>query len=135
MLKIPGETIMTLPPSDPNSTLNSLSGSGGLKDFEEEMGYQQTLMYGRYSRSLAAAAKEEAKRMRMLEQLRRKESKRRIRELSGKRAHGRCYRSRLFRICEFQLRSPKCRKLKCRKKSGTQLWPILNFTPRGKLCP
>jgi hypothetical protein len=70
MLRIPGETIIALPPSDPNSTLNSLSGgvSSGLKDIEEEMGYQQTLMYGRYSRSLAAAAKEEAKRMRMIEQ-------------------------------------------------------------------
>ena len=95
MLRIPGETIIALPPSDPNSTLNSLSGgaSSGLKDIEEEMGYQQTLMYGRYSRSLAAAAKEEAKRLRMIEQMRRKESKRRIRELSGKKVHGRMYRS------------------------------------------
>jgi len=96
MLKIPGETIMTLPPGSTNSTINSVSGGGGsagLKEIEEEMGYQQTLMYGRYSRSLAAAAKEEAKRLRMIEQLRRKESKRRIRELSGKRTHGRFYRS------------------------------------------
>ena len=94
MLKIPGETIMTLPQSSPNSTINSASGgSAGLKDVEEEMGYQQTLMYGRYSRSLAAAAKEEAKRLKVIELQRRKESKRRIRELSGKRTHGRLYRS------------------------------------------
>jgi chloride channel 2 len=86
---------VTLPPSDPNSSQNSLSGGGaiGLKDIEEEMGYQQTLMYGRYSRSLAAAAKEEAKRLKMIEIQRRKESKRRIRELDGKKIHGRCYRS------------------------------------------
>ena len=96
MLKIPGETIMTLPPGSTNSTVNTVSGGEGsssLKEIEEELGYQQTLMYGRYSRSLAAAAKEEAKRLKMIEQLRRKESKWQIRELTGKRTHGRFYRS------------------------------------------
>jgi len=49
MLKIPGEATLPLPPYSPQSTMNS-SGGGILKDIEEEMGYQQTLMYGRYSR-------------------------------------------------------------------------------------
>ncbi len=48
MLKIPGET--TLPAGSAHSTLNSSIGGSMLKDIEDEMGYQQTLMYGKYSR-------------------------------------------------------------------------------------
>ena len=43
----------------------------------EDMGYQQTLMYGRYSRSLAEDIKEEAKRQKLVEKLRQKELKKR----------------------------------------------------------
>ncbi len=48
------------------------------------MGYQQTLMYGRYSRSLGDYAKEEAKRQRVVERRRRRAAERRRRELEGK---------------------------------------------------
>merc|ERR550525_946781 len=36
------------------------------------MGYQQTLMYGRYSKSLGDQIKEEAKRQKVVEKLRKK---------------------------------------------------------------
>ena len=39
------------------------------------MGYQQTLMYGRYSRSLADELKEEMKRQKMLEKSHKREFK------------------------------------------------------------
>ncbi len=51
---------------------------------QTEMGYQQTLMYGRYSRSLGDYAKEEAKRQRVVERRRRRAAERRRRELEGK---------------------------------------------------
>ena len=67
--------------------------SDGDDDGKSEMGYQQTLMYGRYSRSLGEFAKEEAKKkQRETEIQRRKDSKRRMRELSGKKQRGRLYR-------------------------------------------
>ena len=47
------------------------------KEKTEDMGYQQTLMYGRYSRSLAEDIKEEAKRQKLVEKLRQKELKKR----------------------------------------------------------
>ena len=43
----------------------------------EDMGYQQTLMYGRYSKSLAEDIKEEARRQRVVEKIRLKEQRRR----------------------------------------------------------
>jgi len=57
-------------------------------DEAREMGYQQTLMYGKYSRSLGDQIKEEAKRQKMVDKRRRKEYRRRKRELSGR---GECY--------------------------------------------
>ena len=48
------------------------------------MGYQQTLMYGRYSKSLGDFAKEEAKKQMFLEKRRRKaREKKRKEELMG----------------------------------------------------
>ena len=72
------------------------ANSGNEDDNDEQatsMGYQQTLMYGRYSRSLGDYAKEEAKKQRMIEAQRKKDTKRRMRELSGKKQRGRFYRS------------------------------------------
>ena len=60
-----------------------LSAGGSAVDDDEgrEMGYQQTLMYGRYSRSLGDQVREEAKRQKSVEKRRRKEYRRRKREL------------------------------------------------------
>ena len=57
-------------------------------EVEEEgmgaMGYQQTLMYGRYSRSLGDQIKEEAKRQQIVEKRRRKQDRERKQELRGR---------------------------------------------------
>ena len=55
--------------------------SDGDDDGKSEMGYQQTLMYGRYSKSLGDQIKEEAKRQKVVEKLRKKEHKKRKQEL------------------------------------------------------
>jgi len=63
----------------------------GLEVEEERMGamgYQQTLMYGRYSRSLGDQIKEEAKRHQLVEKRRKKEYRKRKKELRGR---GECY--------------------------------------------
>merc|ERR1719397_449718 len=62
------------------------------------MGYQQTLMYGRYSKSLGDQIKEEAKRQKVVEKLRKKEHKKRKQELRGGR--GDAYQ-RVARIVTF----------------------------------
>merc|ERR1719192_2775075 len=62
------------------------------------MGYQQTLMYGRYSKSLGDQIKEEAKRQKVVEKLRKKEHKKRKQELRG--GHGDAYQ-RVARIVTF----------------------------------
>ena len=56
-----------------------------------QMGYQQTLMYGRYSKSLGRYAKEEAKKAQMVERKRKRELDKRHRELTGNSNHGTCY--------------------------------------------
>ena len=48
------------------------------------MGYQQTLMYGRYSRSLGDELREEMKRQKMLEKTHRKEFRKIKTELRGR---------------------------------------------------
>merc|ERR1740131_516042 len=62
------------------------------------MGYQHTLMYGRYSKSLGDQIKEEAKRQKVVEKLRKKEHKKRKQELRG--GHGDAYQ-RVARIVTF----------------------------------
>jgi len=61
------------------------------------MGYQETLMYGRYSRSLGDKIKEEAKRQKLVEKRRKKEYRKRKKELRGK---GECYQ-RTAKIVTF----------------------------------
>ncbi|CAB4059445.1 CLCN2 [Lepeophtheirus salmonis] len=64
------------------------NSSGNKSDDDDErqpaMGYQQTLMYGRYSRSLGDYAKEESKRLKLIDKQRQKEYRKRKRELSGR---------------------------------------------------
>jgi len=79
----------------------SLAGpTDGLNEEGESgaMGYQQTLMYGRYSKSLGDQIKEEAKRQKVVEKLRKKEHKKRKQELRG--GHGDAYQ-RVARIVTF----------------------------------
>lgn len=64
-----------------------------VRDVGAAMGYQETLMYGRYSKSLGEYAKEEARKQREVELRRKKEARKRLRELSGQRDHGRLYRA------------------------------------------
>jgi len=47
------------------------------------MGYQQTLMYGRYSKSMADEIREQARRHKLVEKRRKKEQRKRRKELSG----------------------------------------------------
>ena len=67
---------------------------GDTDDNKSEMGYQQTLMYGRYSKSLGEFAKEHAKKHRKeIEIQRRRAEKKRMRELSGEIPRGRLYKT------------------------------------------
>ena len=71
-----------------------LKRDDGDEDDASEMGYQQTLMYGRYSKSLGEFAKDQAKRKRKeIELQRRKAEKTRKRELSGTKPKGRVYKA------------------------------------------
>ena len=47
------------------------------------MGYQQTLMYGRYSKSLGEYAREEAKRQKILDKHRKRQERKSLAELTG----------------------------------------------------
>ena len=69
------------------------TGDGEGED-KSEMGYQQTLMYGRYSKSLGEFAKEEAaKKRKQIEAQRRRQTKKRMREISGEKPRGRLYKT------------------------------------------
>ena len=61
---------------------NDDEGEANEEDVEktEDMGYQQTLMYGRYSRTLADEVRQEAKRQKLVEKLRQKEQRKRYYE-------------------------------------------------------
>ena len=85
---------LTLPSGSPDSP-DSPDGDGS-----QEMGYQQTLMYGRYSKSLGDYAKEEAKRQKTNERMRKKEMEKRKRELTGDKKRGALYR-RTSRVVTF----------------------------------
>ena len=68
--------------------------SDGEGENKSEMGYQQTLMYGKYSRSLGEFAKEEAaKKRKQIEAQRRQQTKKRMREISGEKPRGRLYKT------------------------------------------
>ncbi|EDW81288.2 uncharacterized protein Dwil_GK11107, partial [Drosophila willistoni] len=57
---------------------------GGGGDIEEGLGYTHTLMYGRYTKDLGEFAKDEARKLKLLEKRRKQEDKQRNKELLGK---------------------------------------------------
>ena len=69
---------------------------GDTDDNKSEMGYQQTLMYGRYSKSLGEFAKtieQKKKHRKEIEIQRRRAEKKRLREISGEIPRGRVYKT------------------------------------------
>ncbi|XP_036327176.1 chloride channel protein 2-like isoform X2 [Rhagoletis pomonella] len=66
------------------------AGAGGTADDTEEdetgLGYTHTLMYGRYTKDLGEFAKDEARKLKLLEKRRKQEDKQRNKELLGKRS-------------------------------------------------
>ncbi|PZC75071.1 chloride channel protein 2 isoform X2 [Helicoverpa armigera] len=62
-------------------------GKEETSDEESGLGYQNTLMYGRYQRDLSEAAREEARRLRRLRKKRRKDDKLRQKELEASGKH------------------------------------------------
>ncbi|XP_068155982.1 chloride channel protein 2 isoform X3 [Drosophila tropicalis] len=63
--------------------INIMAGGGG-GDLEEGLGYTHTLMYGRYTKDLGEFAKDEARKLKLLEKRRKQEDKQRNKELLGK---------------------------------------------------
>ena len=66
---------------------NSITFKYEIKDLGDvpDVGYQQTLMYGRYSKALGEVAKEEARKQKIIERERHKEMLRRRNSLTGSR--------------------------------------------------
>ncbi|XP_065355136.1 chloride channel protein 2 isoform X2 [Calliphora vicina] len=65
------------------------------EDEEEGLGYTHTLMYGRYTKDLGEFAKDEARKLKLLEKRRKLEDKQRNKELLGKR------KSRAFKVTSW----------------------------------
>ncbi|XP_037944560.1 chloride channel protein 2-like [Teleopsis dalmanni] len=62
---------------------------------EDGLGYHHTLMYGRYTKDLGEFAKDEARKLKLLEKRRKQEDKQRNKELLGKRS------SRLLKVLSW----------------------------------
>ncbi|XP_053619314.1 chloride channel protein 2 isoform X2 [Plodia interpunctella] len=71
-------------------------------DDEAGLGYQNTLMYGRYQRDLSEAAREEARRLRRLRKKRRKDDKQRQKELEATGKHR--PRGKFFKVLGYAWR-------------------------------
>ena len=76
-------------PASATSTLQKTENED--EDRSSAMGYQQTLMYGRYSKSLGDYAKEEAKRQKILEKKRKRQIQKRNEEITGKHSGSYCF--------------------------------------------
>ncbi|XP_073840557.1 chloride channel protein 2 isoform X3 [Musca autumnalis] len=80
----------------PNGTPAGTAGdSMADSDEEEGLGYTHTLMYGRYTKDLGEFAKDEARKLKLLQKRRKLEDKQRNKELLGKRE------SRAFKVSSW----------------------------------
>ncbi|ALC46860.1 ClC-a, partial [Drosophila busckii] len=80
--KIKSQTFYPCPPPAEYGRDSESSSS----DDEDPFGYLDTLMYGRYTKDLGEFAKDEARKLKILEKRRKQEDKQRNKELLGKRA-------------------------------------------------
>ncbi|XP_030373592.1 chloride channel protein 2 isoform X5 [Scaptodrosophila lebanonensis] len=79
--KIKSQTFYPCPPPAENGGDSDTSD-----DDDDPFGYIDTLMYGRYTKDLGEFAKDEARKLKLLEKRRKQEDKQRNKELLGKRA-------------------------------------------------
>ncbi|KAL9890911.1 chloride channel protein 2 isoform 5-T9 [Glossina fuscipes fuscipes] len=93
------ESLLTVPPLHiqparlhPNGTSVDICPR---EDEEEGLGFTHTLMYGRYTKDLGEFAKDEARKLKLLEKRRKLEDKQRNKELLGKRD------SKLFKVSSW----------------------------------
>ena len=87
---------LQVPTTSTTSTLDSNKDDD--EDRNTAMGYQQTLMYGRYSKSLGEYAKEEAKRQKIIDKKRKRQAERQKEEITGEKSRSKNYRTILIRI-------------------------------------
>ncbi|XP_053969931.1 chloride channel protein 2 isoform X4 [Anastrepha ludens] len=96
LLSVPSMTHIKIHPMRTYSNASSIgrltnaSSIGGSTDDPEEdesgLGYTHTLMYGRYTKDLGEFAKDEARKLKLLEKRRKHEDRQRNKELLGKRS-------------------------------------------------
>lgn len=79
--------------------MKDLHKDDGWSDDETGLGYQDTLMYGRYQRDLSQAAREEARRLRKLRKRRRKDDRQRQKEIEFENKHR--PKGRIFKIIGY----------------------------------
>lgn len=90
---------LSLPVAGPSgsivSSVSTAGGSGNESDDDRQtaMGYQQTLMYGRYSKALGDYAREEAKRQKILDKQRKRRLHKEREEMTGEKRRGKAYRT------------------------------------------
>ena len=82
---------LQVPTTSTTSTLDSNKDDD--EDRNTAMGYQQTLMYGRYSKSLGEYAKEEAKRQKIIDKKRKRQAERQKEEITGEKSRSKNYRT------------------------------------------
>ncbi|KAL7019495.1 hypothetical protein ACKWTF_011136 [Chironomus riparius] len=76
-------------------SMTSLKSTTDDDDATSGLGYQNTLMYGRYTKDLSEYAKDEARRLKQLDKQRKKDDRARNKELLGKR------RGKIFRAFQW----------------------------------
>ncbi|KAH8358432.1 hypothetical protein KR093_000226 [Drosophila rubida] len=81
--KVKSQAFYPCPPPTENGPDSDSSSSS---DDDDPFGYIDTLMYGRYTKDLGEFAKDEARKLKLLEKRRKQEDKQRNKELLGKRA-------------------------------------------------
>ena len=83
-------------PNPSDSVISNTSSNNGESEDDERqpaMGYQQTLMYGSYSKALGDYAREQAKRQKVMDKQRKRRLRKHRAELTGEKSHGKAYRT------------------------------------------
>ena len=87
------ESLLVPDPTGATNSSTTINEDGDEEERQTAMGYQQTLMYGRYSKALGEYAREEAKRQKIIDKKRRRRRQKQSAEWSGKQSRGKTYRT------------------------------------------